>query len=680
MKKTYTTIGITAILILASLQAFPQKAFYFGSDAAVNLEDSVVIRLNNYVGDIQWQKTYELDNTNNWENIPGATLDTLLFAADTTTYFRAKVIAGDCDPFYSDTTKVDVYTLKEEVALIDEDEMILVSDSTELEAGIYRFQGQTDTTIEPGNVILGQQGEGFMRRVLSIQQDGEELVLTTEQANMEDVFESFLLQDSLVITLDQSKTFIYGGRPLPLEVIYLPPGARLKEKGSGIDFSGTVIFSGEITDDDGNTASIEVGIEEGSVGFEPLIEREFDYRRFVGIPTRLNRMYLKAGGEIDANMSIYVQADAEIDYAHKILLASFQAPVPAGPVPMTVRLNFYLGFNTYMEAELYATAGFTSNYQVAFGAEYNRGADPQWEQIWERDAEFNPTDPTFSFYGLLTAKGYIEPEIAMRITGMAGPYFSVDPYLRFLGELNYPEWYWEIAAGIGGTLGFQVGLFGYEVLDYNMELFVWDNILASDTSDIESETEVVDVLNPATGKTWMDRNLGASRAATSSTDEEAYGDLYQWGRAADGHQVRTSSITATLSNSDTPGHGGFIITPDSPWDWRSPQNDNLWQGVNGTNNPCPAGYRLPTEAELNAERLSWSSNNAAGAFASPLKLPVAGFRRGSSGSLFGVGSFGDYWSSAVSGSLSRGLLFDSSHAYLYSSRRAHGFSVRCLKD
>jgi hypothetical protein len=39
-----------------------------------------------------------------------------------------------------------------------------------------------------------------------------------------------------------------------------------------------------------------------------------------------------------------------------------------------------------------------------------------------------------------------------------------------------------------------------------------------------SSITVVDVTNPATGRTWMDRNLGASRAATSSTDEQAYGD------------------------------------------------------------------------------------------------------------------------------------------------------------
>ena len=196
----------------------------------------------------------------------------------------------------------------------------------------------------------------------------------------------------------------------------------------------------------------------------------------------------------------------------------------------------------------------------------------------------------------------------------------------------------------------------------------------------DAETLVVDIYNPVTGKTWMDRNLGASRAATSSTDAQAYGDLYQWGRAADGHQKRNSPTASTLSIIDQPGHGSFITTTSSPYDWRSPQNDDLWQGVNGVNNPCPPGYRLPTNAELDAERLSWSSNNSAGAFASPLKLPVAGYRVLSGGSLDDVGYFGYYWSSTVDGSYSRYLHFYSGNAYMVINSRASGSSVRCLKD
>jgi uncharacterized protein (TIGR02145 family) len=187
------------------------------------------------------------------------------------------------------------------------------------------------------------------------------------------------------------------------------------------------------------------------------------------------------------------------------------------------------------------------------------------------------------------------------------------------------------------------------------------------------------VTNPTTGKIWMDRNLGASQVATSSTDVASYGDLYQWGRGTDGHQIRTSGTTTTLSSTDAPGHGNFILKPDYPNDWRSPENTNLWQGVSGVNNPCPAGYRIPTNSELDAERVSWSSNNATGAFASPLKLPVAGSRDGQDGTLY-VATGGNYWSSTASSSNSRRLGFSSYSAGMISLARAMGYSVRCIMD
>jgi uncharacterized protein (TIGR02145 family) len=193
-------------------------------------------------------------------------------------------------------------------------------------------------------------------------------------------------------------------------------------------------------------------------------------------------------------------------------------------------------------------------------------------------------------------------------------------------------------------------------------------------------TTVVDVTNPTTGRIWMDRNLGATQVATSGTDANSYGDLYQWGRSADGHQCRTSPTTATLSSIDQPANDNFILTSSAPYDWRSPQNVNLWQGVNGVNNPCPSGYRIPTETEINAERLSWSVNTSVGAFASPLKWTKAGYRWDGNGTLSGVGSDGNYWSSTVSGTNSWYLFFYSSNASIVGGLRADGLTVRCIKN
>jgi hypothetical protein len=200
-------------------------------------------------------------------------------------------------------------------------------------------------------------------------------------------------------------------------------------------------------------------------------------------------------------------------------------------------------------------------------------------------------------------------------------------------------------------------------------------------------TAIVEITNPSTGKVWMDRNLGASQVATSSTDAAAYGDLYQWGRRSDGHQCRTSPTTSTLSSTDQPAHGNFILAPNTPYDWRNPQNNNLWQGLNGVNNPCPSGFRIPTIVELNNERISWSSQDASGAFTSPLKLTVGG-TRGYDGVLYTVGTYGSIWSSSLVTSPSccfvQSLDFYSNsggNASVNSSfGRANGSSVRCIKD
>ena len=188
----------------------------------------------------------------------------------------------------------------------------------------------------------------------------------------------------------------------------------------------------------------------------------------------------------------------------------------------------------------------------------------------------------------------------------------------------------------------------------------------------------------ANSKCWLDRNLGATRVAASSTDAASSGDLFQWGRGDDGHQTRTSGITSFLSTTDTPDNSDFIIVFQSPADWRQGQNSSLWQGVNGTNNPCPKGYRVPTQEELAAEFTSWNSNNSAGAYASPLKLPVTSSRQSNTGIVNNPG-YGFYWSStsllSAVGTEQSGILnFYSTNLRFQDVQRSAGAAVRCLKD
>lgn len=179
------------------------------------------------------------------------------------------------------------------------------------------------------------------------------------------------------------------------------------------------------------------------------------------------------------------------------------------------------------------------------------------------------------------------------------------------------------------------------------------------------------------GLCWMDRNLGASQVPTAGDDSNGYGDLFQWGRLDDGHQDRLSGTTYEVVDQDDPGHSDFIKVYSSPFDWRSPQNNELWQGADGINNPCPEGWRLPTGAELESERSSWSSNNATGAYESTLKWTCGGHRHyHGTLNLF----YGYIWSSDTFGTNSYYLYIGNSSAYMWDDYRAYGMSVRCVKD
>jgi len=197
-----------------------------------------------------------------------------------------------------------------------------------------------------------------------------------------------------------------------------------------------------------------------------------------------------------------------------------------------------------------------------------------------------------------------------------------------------------------------------------------------------------EVISPYTGKVWLDRNLGAKRVCTSFDDAQCYGDYYQWGRNADGHQKGNSGDIPTLANNVTNvGHGNFITNNTFPRDWASVDSSGstrsaTWSKTDGSS-VCPVGFRVPTIAELTAELLGAGSAqivNNIDAFNSFLVLPSAGLRRPSSAFLVAQGSLGTVWSSSVDGPNASYVFFDEGAAFSGNNARASGFTVRCLRD
>lgn len=206
------------------------------------------------------------------------------------------------------------------------------------------------------------------------------------------------------------------------------------------------------------------------------------------------------------------------------------------------------------------------------------------------------------------------------------------------------------------------------------------------------------VESPYTGKTWMLYNLGASNLPSypsPNPDYDSYGYLYQWGRGNDGHQWiinnvdvdRSSTIAGTHPSYDYSGDGSDKFRASGTSYWLFPDRDDLWQGINGLNNPCPSGFRVPSSAEFFAETKNFSAQNITGAYNSFLKLPAVGFRSNTGGiSSYANHTTGRYWTSTIASgggqiaSYSVSLNITGSNLNTsYNDVRANGMAVRCIK-
>ena len=209
---------------------------------------------------------------------------------------------------------------------------------------------------------------------------------------------------------------------------------------------------------------------------------------------------------------------------------------------------------------------------------------------------------------------------------------------------------------------------------------------------------------------WAPVNCGY-KAATAESKGFPYGKLYQWGRKygqgysteydesvpdiVEGPLDFANAVREKYSNT-------FFTNSSSPYDWVSPQDDELWNSgtesapVKTKYDPCPTGWRVPTYAELDGLSNNYSSwttvDGQKGRYftgdytyladAPQVFFPAAGHRGSNDGDAGQRGGNGNYWSSLPTITSNAHFLdFSSMNTCMnFLVSRAVGHSVRCVQE
>jgi hypothetical protein len=200
------------------------------------------------------------------------------------------------------------------------------------------------------------------------------------------------------------------------------------------------------------------------------------------------------------------------------------------------------------------------------------------------------------------------------------------------------------------------------------------------------------------GWVWLKQNVGSSQVATSTTDAASYGDLFQWGRWDDGHQVRNPENVVdgmptpnnpaglNLSGNNPYYKGGGITwyndgTVNDKWNAATPAAATATNGCDPCRQIFGAGWQMPSLLDWQTVLTAEGTNNLATGFASNLKLNAPGTRNYLLGSLSDAGITSEFWTSNVeAGSAPQAMYINLSAGNLADyNYRGIGMSIRCLK-
>lgn len=300
---------------------------------------------------------------------------------------------------------------------------------------------------------------GFLRKVASVTTTGGQVVVTTTDATLEDAIQQGSIQLFKQLT------------PADIQTATFAPGVSLAQyKTTGLNDS----FFFEIKDvvlydKDGNYNTTNDQLKaNGSLEFSPV----FDFS-----------LAVKNWTLQDLEFIFNVDETVELDFLVELDILSVEAyyqiahlplgtvTVFIGPVPVVFLIEMPIYLRVDGDLKVGVTTGVTQEVSLSAGLRYANG---NWSPVSELTNSFSFQPPTPK--AGVDMKGYVDAPLGLLLYGAAGPFASVNPYLKFEADAFADPW-WTLSGGIEAAVGVKVEVLGRSLGDHTEGVVSYEVIL-----------------------------------------------------------------------------------------------------------------------------------------------------------------------------------------------------------
>lgn len=336
--------------------------------------------------------------------------------------------------------------LHDNVKIVDKNTMKLDSNPELINVGIYQFVITGDTpVISIGDIIIGDQAEGFLRKVTAVNTTANKITLQTTDADMTDVFK----EGAFNFSMDMD-------------------GMEQKKNAENFKHS----FSARTLYKEG---ALSIVLDNGDVELDPNWAFDFEFSSAGIEKFEMSAQNAVLNGQFKATVTAS-QATTLGQHSSSLLNSpykkSFTKYVPATllglpilvPVTITIEIDLIADYSAKVSAAVSRSGTFTSNNTFSLGIKYDNN---QWNGIYS----FSPNNTFILNNSLGNANLNLDlaltPKISAKLYGIVGPYASVSLKEQLTAAVKLPEINWDFKADIWlkSTIGIEAGI---KILDKKM--------------------------------------------------------------------------------------------------------------------------------------------------------------------------------------------------------------------